>query len=384
MPSKSRKDGIFFMDNIRVCNRCVMDNRSDETIKFDGDGNCNYCNEALARINEYYFPNETGEKKLHEMIDMLKREGKGKKYDCMMGLSGGLDSSYLAYLGFQHGLRILAVHIDDGFNSPIAEENIKKLSKTYNIDLIVEKPDREQFFDLTRAFILAGVPGIAIPQDNILTAYLYKYAKLNGIKYFLSGANFALESILQRGNAHNAADKTHILAISNKFGRKGIDKLPLISLIQEYITNKYVYGIRSLRPLDLIDYNRERAISELNQSCDFNYYGGKHYESIFTKFVQVYYLPQKFRVDKRTSHLSSLIVSGQMLREEAVAELNKPLYDVDEIRKDIEFILGKLDISQKEFEFIMGQPPKRHDDYRISTLNSLAGIARRYRKYLGE
>lgn len=375
---------LLFMDNIKVCNRCVMDNRSDETIKFDENGNCNYCNDALARINEYYFPNEEGKKKLNEMIDMLKREGKGKKYDCMMGLSGGLDSSYLAYLGYQYGLRILAIHIDDGFNSPIAEDNINKLSKTYNIDLIVEKPDSDQFFDLTRSFIMAGVPGIAIPQDNILTAYLYKYSRQNGIRYFLSGANFALESILQRGNAHNAADKVHIVAINKEFGRKGIDKLPLISLTQEYIINKYVYGIKVLRPLDLIDYNRERAIRELNQSCGFNYYGGKHYENIFTRFVQVYYLPRKFGVDKRTSHLSSLIVSGQMMREEALIELNKPLYDVDEMKKDIEFILGRLEISQKEFEFIMEQPPKRHDDYRISILNSLAGIARRYRKYLGE
>ncbi len=371
------------MSEIKVCKRCVMDNRSDETIKFDENGICNYCTDSLARMNEVYFPNEEGQKKLLDMVNMLKLEGKGKKYDCMMGLSGGLDSSYLAYLMAKHGLRILAVHIDDGLNTETAEENIRKLVKACNIELITIKPDKEQFADLTRSFIRAGVPGIAIPQDNVLVAELYKYAKNNNIKYFLSGANFAMESILQRGNMHNASDKTHILDISRRFGELGVDKLPLMSLMSQYVTNKYFNRIEFLVPLNLIDYNRERAIKELKDFSDFDYYGAKHYEHIFTKFVQVYYLPKKFNVDKRTSHLSSLIITNQMTREEALEELNKPLYNEEEMQRDIELILKDLKISKEEFESIMAQPPKRHDDYKISVLNSFAGIARRFRNYLG-
>lgn len=371
------------MPKITVCNRCVMDNRSDDTITFDEYGYCNYCTYNLERISNVYFPNEQGQIKLENMINMLKNEGEGKKYDCMIGLSGGLDSSYLAYLISKYNLRILAIHIDDGFNTLLAEENIEKLTKSCNIDLIIEKPDKEQYMDLTRAFILAGVPNIAIPQDNILMACLYKHAKQNSIKYFLSGANFALESILQRGNAHNAADKTHIKAISKMYGEKGIDKLPLISYMERYITNKYINNIKILLPLNLIDYNREKAINELIEFCDFNYYGGKHYESVFTRFVQSYYLPKKFNVDKRTSHLSSLILSGQLTREEALKELEKPLYNDEEMDKDIEYILHCLDMKREDFNKIMKEPPRKHKEYKISFLNNFADIARRYREYLG-
>lgn len=371
------------MSNFTVCNRCVMDNRSDDTITFDEYGNCNYCTYNLARMNQVYFPNEQGKIKLDNMIKMLKQEGTGKKYDCMIGLSGGLDSSYLAYLIAKYKLRMLAIHIDDGFNTQLAEENIKNLIASCGIDLIIEKPDREQYMDLTRAFLLAGVPNICIPQDNIMTAYLYNHAKRNGINYILSGANFALESILQRGNAHNASDKTHIEAISSEFGEKGLDRLPLISYVEKYITNKYISNIKILLPLNLIDYNRDRAIHELSEFCGFNYYGGKHYESIFTKFAQSYYLPKKFNVDKRTSHLSSLIISGQITREEALRELEKPLFDEEEMEKDLDYILHCLDLNRKDFNKLMNDPPRRHDDYKQSFLNKFASIARKYRKYLG-
>ncbi|MBU8880779.1 N-acetyl sugar amidotransferase [Bacillus sp. FJAT-29790] len=371
------------MSKRTVCNRCVMDNRSDDTITFDEYGNCNYCNYSLERMKNVYFPNEHGKNKLDNMIKMLKKEGEGKKYDCMMGLSGGLDSSYLAYLIAKYNLRILAIHIDDGFNTILAEENINKLTKFCNIDLIIEKPDKEQYMDLTRAFIQAGVPNIAIPQDNILLACLYNHAKRNKIKYFLSGANFALESILQRGNAHNAADKTHIKAISNEFGDKGINKLHLTSYFEKYIANKYFKNLNILLPLNFIDYNRERAINELNELCGFNYYGGKHYENIFTKFFQTYYLPKKFNIDKRTSHLSSLIISGQITREDALKELEKPLYDDEEMDKDIEYILSYLEMKRKDFNKIMNEPPRKHDEYKISFLINYAHIARKYRNYLG-
>jgi len=370
--------------SLKVCNRCVMDNRSDNTIKFDDQGNCNYCNQALSRMNTTYFPNIEGKRKLDDLIEKLILNGKGKKYDCMMGLSGGLDSSYLAYVFSKYNLRILAITLDDGLNTVVADENIRKICDSCNIKLIVEKPDKEQYVDLIRAFILAGVPGIPIPQDNVLQATLYKYAKQYGIKFFLSGANFSLESILQRGNSHNAADKIHIKAIAKEFGTKGIDRLNLISITENYIFYKYFNRIKLIRPLDYMEYNKKRAIQELNDFCGFNYYGGKHYESIFTKFVQSYYLPKKFNIDKRTSHLSSLIITGQITRKDALLELEQPLYDEYEMNKDIDFLLTYLKFTREEFNKIMAAPPKMHRDYKVSILNNFADIARKYRRYLAD
>ena len=369
----------------QICNRCVMDNVGDDTISFMEDGTCSYCNYALGRMDEVYFPNEAGRAKLEGMIKRLKEEGRTKQYDCLMGLSGGLDSAYLAYLGAkQWGLRILAVHIDDGFDSPIAQRNIANLCRECNIQLVNEQPDKAQYMDLIRAFIRAEVPGIAIPQDNILLACLENYVKKYDLKYFLSGANFALESILQRGNTHNASDSIHIRDIHKKFGEGPIDKLPLISLSQRYLGQRFISKVITERPLDWIDYNRERAIRELRENAGFDYYGGKHYESIFTKFVQVYYLPHKFGVDKRKSHLSSLVVSGQMTRAQALADLAKPLYDEAVMEQDIAFILGQINMARSEFDALMSRPGKAHEDYKVSPLSNLGGLARRFRKIIGE
>lgn len=366
----------------KKCVRCIMDNISDDTITFDNNGICSYCNYALERMESVYFPNEEGKKKLESMLVMLKAEGKGKKFDCLMGLSGGLDSSYLAYLGYKWGLRILAFHVDDGFNTEIASRNLKNLVERCNIELVVEKPDAEQFYDVTRAFIRAGLPGICNPQDNIITSYILKISKKFGIKYFLSGSNFSMESILVRVNGINATDGYHIKAISKLFGEKGTKNLPIISLFEGYFASKYIQKIKVLRPLDFIDYNKDKALSELEEFCKYDYYGGKHYENILTHFAQVYYLPHKFNIDKRSSHLSSLVISGQLSREMALNEIDKPLYDKLLMDNEIDFVLSKLKISRFEFESLMTEAPKLHRHYPNSILNKFEGIARRLRKFL--
>lgn len=349
----------------KVCARCVMDTTGDDRISFKADGTCNYCNYAIERMSEEYFPDEKGKRQLEEMVRLLKEEGAGKKYDCMMGLSGGLDSTYLAYLGAKKwGLRILAVHIDDGFDTPVAVQNIKNLCERCGIHLINESPDERQYMDLLKAFIRAGVPSIALPQDNVLQACLLKHAKANGIRYFLSGANFALESILQRGNGHVAADGVHIRDIHRKYGERPLTDLPIIDMFERFLGQRFIHRVVTFKPLDFIDYNRDRAIEDLEDNAGFNYYGGKHYESVFTRFVQVYYLPRKFKVDKRKSHLSSLIVSGQMTREDALSELEKPLYVEDTMEQDIDFILSKLDMERVEFDQLMKMPPRSHDSYK--------------------
>lgn len=361
-----------------------MDDMSDSTIQFDQEGNCNYCTYALGRKDSIYFPDENGKKKLEVMISKIKAEGKGRKYDCLMGISGGLDSAYLAYLGHKWGLRILAFHIDDGFNSEVAIRNVRKICEKCHITLNMERPDQEQFNDVTRSFILAGLPGICVPQDNIILSYLYKNAKENDIQYFLSGTNFSLESILQRGEAINAADGYHIKIISKLYGKKGVNKLPLVTLFDRYVKIKYFQKLQVLRPLDLINYNKKEAIQELKDFCDFDYYGGKHYENTLTHFAQVYYMPQKFGIDKRNSHLSSLIISGQMTRNEALTELDKSLYNPETIGKELEMVLGKLELTRSEFDRIMATPPKHHSDYPNSFLNNFGSLARKLRRYLSD
>lgn len=353
------------------CTRCVMDNASDDTIFFDEEGICNYCTQAYLKKKTTYFPNEEGERRLNEIIKNIKQRNEGKEYDCVMGISGGLDSSYLAYLGTaKWGLRILAVHIDDGFDTEISKTNISKLVKATNIDLKIIKPDEEQYCALIKAYMLAGVPNLAVPQDNILFAFLYDVVKKNGIKFFLSGGNFALESILQHGNTYNAMDTMNIRAINKKFGTKPINNLKFISSYRKYFDMKFA-GLQTFRLLDLIDYNRDRAFEELKAYCGFEYYGRKHLENILTAFVQLYWLPQKFGVDKRTSHLSSMIVSGQMTREEALKELSEPLYDKKMMDEYIDVIKEKLHFSDDEFKQVMKAVIHQHNDYDVDRLAGL-------------
>lgn len=346
------------------CTRCVMSNEADKFICFDDQGVCNYCTEALGNIEKTYFPNEEGTKKLEQLLHKIKEENKEKRYDCIMGISGGLDSSYLAYLGYKWGLRVLAVHIDDGFDTEISKSNINKLISSTGFDYEVITPDAEQFNDLTVAYMKAGVPNIAVPQDNILFAFLYKKMREYHIKYFFSGGNFALESILQNGNTHSALDKKNIMDIHEKFGTKEIDKLEFLSREQMKI-DQIELGIETLRPLNYVDYNRERALKELNDFCGFEYYGSKHLENILTAFVQLYWLPKKFGVDKRSSHLSSMIVSGQMSRVTAIEILSKQICDDKKMNEMVVKIKDKLHLSDDEFDRIMKQPPHQHEEYYV-------------------
>lgn len=354
--------------NIIQCSRCIMNNSSDNTIFFNSEGVCNYCLEAIKKINTTtYFPDKTGRSHLEEMLSKIKSDGKGKRFDCVMGISGGLDSSYLAYLGSQWGLRILALHIDDGFDTDISKSNISKLCKVSGITLETIKPDAEQFNALIKAYMQAGVPNIAIPQDSVLFAALYKFIRKEKVKYFLSGGNFALECILQKGNTYTAIDAVNIKEIAKRFSDKPIDKLEFFSSYKKYFYT-YICGIKTYRPLNYIEYNRDRAFKELNAFCGFEYYGSKHLENIFTAFVQLYWLPKKFGVDKRSSHLSSMIVSGQITREQALNEINKPLYDDVQMKEYVDYIIRQIGITSHEFNNIMQSKPHQHTDYKTELL----------------
>ena len=354
-----------------ICTRCIMTDKGDPTITFDGQGRCNYCTDALQKINTTaYFPNEEGARRLEAMLAKIKKDGEGKPYDCIMGISGGLDSAYLAYLGYTWGLRILAVHVDDGYDTDISKENIRKLVEAAHIEMITIRPDAEQYNDLLLAYMRAGVPNLAVPQDNILLKCLYDTVRKYKISYFLSGDNFALECILQRGNTYKALDAVNIRDIHKRFGTMPMDKLKLISTYEKYFSTR-VAGLHQETPLNYIDYNRERAFRELREFCGFAYYGRKHLENKFTAFLQLYWLPRKFGVDKRSSHLSSMIVSGQMTREEALAEIAQPICDEAVMAEYITEIKQNMHLSDEEFEKIMAAPVHQHTDYKTDKLDPI-------------
>jgi len=343
-----------------------MDNTSDNKIRFDSNGYCNYCVAALAKKDQVYFSNDVGKHKVETLVCELKEANKNSKYDCMMGISGGLDSTYLAYLGYIWGLRIVCVHVDDGFDSDITKKNLEKFKNATNFDFISVKIDVEQYNALLKAFLRAGVPNIAMPQDNILFATVYEFAKKKKIKNFLSGTNFALECILQADNTHTAFDHTNIKDINRKYGTTSIDKLLLATVTDRFIW-KTGFGVQTITPLNYIDYNRKRALNELADFCGFEYYGGKHLENILTAFAQLYWFPKKFNVDKRTSHLSSMIISGQITRDEALKEYNeKPLYDDILMDEYIHIIKEKLNLTDDEFNDIMAAEARQHEEFKIN------------------
>lgn len=347
--------------NYQVCTKCIMDT-TDPEITFDHEGVCCYCLNFEVTKKHYWFP-DTGRSHLDKMVQEMKSYGKDKRYDAIIGLSGGVDSSYLAYWAAKENLRLLAVHVDGGWNSELAVKNIENIVKKLNIDLYTYVVDWSEMRDIQLAFFKANVANQDVPQDHAFFAALYTFAVENKIKYVLNGSNLATESILPRAWGHNAMDIAHLKGIHRKFGSLKIKKFPLVSFFKYYIYYPYIKKMQVLRPLNYMDYNKDKAMDILSQELGWTYYGGKHYESRFTKFFQAFWLPEKFGYDKRKAHLSSLIVSDQITRDGALIELEKPLYEPKELERDKDLIAKKLNISKKELEHLLKEPCKSFIDY---------------------
>jgi N-acetyl sugar amidotransferase len=353
---------------------------SDPQIKFDDKGNCNHCSSALDRAEKTWFPGKSGEKILDKITGRIKYEERNKEFDCIIGLSGGVDSSYLAYLAVSKGLRPLVVHVDCGWNSEQAVKNIENVVKKLNIELHTFVVNWEDMKDLQRAFFKASLPDQDIPQDHAIFAALYNFADQNNIKYVLNGLNFATESIMPENWGYQAMDYRHLKEIHKKFGEKKIYDYPHVSFFKRYIYYTLIKKMRIINPLNYIDYRKDDVIEIMKRELGWEYYGGKHYESRFTKFFQSYYLPVKFNFDKRRAHLSSLIISGQMTRDEALTKMKENVYSLNEIENDLEFVAKKLDWSPKEFKEIIDLPPHRHQDFQ--TNESLFRFGLKSKEYL--
>jgi len=343
------------------CNRCVMDT-SDPEIVFDEIGNCNHCNDYLAKLPFAIKRGEEGRIFLDQQIEKARVSGKGKKYDVIMGLSGGMDSSYVAYSAKNFGLRILAVHLDNGWNSELSVKNIENCIKYANADLYTHVIDWEEFKSMQVAYLKAGVIDIEALTDHAIRSIIYKLTDKFKIEYNLSGSNFTTEGILPQSWVYNKLDYKNIRSISKRFGAKTIKTFPGMSL-SKYIYYRAFARIKPIDVLNMIDYKVGDAISNMEWEMGWKYYGGKHHESIFTKFYQGYILPQKFGVDKRIAHYSTLICSGNMNREDAIQKLEQDIYKPNDLADDMEYVLKKLGLTENNFKKIMQEPVKNHLEY---------------------
>ena len=323
---------------------------TDPEITFNKNNLCNHCEYFDQFISNELFDTEEKKEKIKSVVNKIKLYGKNKKYDCIIGLSGGVDSSYVATQIAEWGLRPLVVHVDAGWNSELAVRNIENICKKLKFDLVTHVVNWQDIKNLQLAFLKSGVANQDIPQDHAFFAALYHYAVKSNIKYVISGGNLATESILPTAWGYDAMDATHIKYISKTFSKTNLKDFPLISFFSYFLYYPFLMRMKVVRPLDYIEYNKEKAIEILKKEFDWKYYGGKHYESHWTKFFQGHFLPYKFGYDKRKAHLSSLILSKQITREDALKELAKPLYDKKKLREDKEFIAKKLNISLSELE----------------------------------
>jgi N-acetyl sugar amidotransferase len=353
----------FIPKNYQQCTKTVMDNIADPNITFDENGVCNYYYEYFDEEKKHVFKGEEGQNKLEENIKLIKKSGKGKKYDCILGVSGGVDSTYLALKAKEYGLRVLCVHFDNGWNSELAVKNIENIVSKLNFELETYVINWDEFRDIQLAYFKADVIDIEAITDHAIFGTIYKMAVRNGIKYMLSGNNVVTESLLPKYWIFNKADHINIKDIHKKYGTIPLKSYPFFDLKAKHYYQK-MKGIQTVDLLNYLPYNKEKVKEEIKTKLEWTDYGGKHYESVFTRFYQGYILPNKFGIDKRKAHLSNRICSGQITKEEALSELEQPMYNPELLETDKEFVLKKLGFSEEEFENYINRPRREHTEFK--------------------
>ncbi|MBK0401717.1 N-acetyl sugar amidotransferase [Adhaeribacter sp. BT258] len=338
---------------------------TDPSIVFDENGQCNHCKSYSEKFkNTQLISPEKKKELLHKNIQEIKTRGKGSKYDGILGVSGGVDSTYAALLAKEQGLRMLIFHVDNGWNSEQSVGNIENLAQITGFDYVTNVLDWEEFRDIQLAYLKASVLDFEVPSDHAIYATTYKYAAKYNIKTIITGLNASTEGILP-GTWHYSeknTDSVNIKAIHKQFGKLPLKSFPLLSY-EDFFYYTKVKGIKSFDILNYVEYNKEEVKKRIMKELGWRDYGGKHYESIITRFYQGYILPQKFGIDKRKAHLSTLIAAGQITREEALKELEKPPLDPEILKHDLEYVPKKLNISQEEFQQLMKLPNKSHYEY---------------------
>jgi N-acetyl sugar amidotransferase len=339
----------------QICAQCIMDT-TDPEIVFDAAGVCNHCHRYARTIAADTLGGSQGRAALEAVAARIRRDGSGKPYDCVIGLSGGVDSSYIAYLTRQLGLRPLAVHVDNGWNSEVATRNIENIVTRLNIDLVTKVLDWEEFRSLQVAFLRSSTPDCEVATDHAIAAVLYRMAIRHGIKHLVHGTNLATEQMMPRTWSYGHFDWRYIRAVAAAHGGRPLKTFPHYTVFELEVSFPYLHRLREVLPLNMIDYDKAEALSVLKRELDWQAYGAKHHESIYTRFHQTWLLPKKFGVDKRRSHLSCLINAGQLSRGSALLEIARPPLDAGQLEIDRQFVIKKLGLSEAEFAAIAAAP----------------------------
>lgn len=351
--------GVNMTKGRRICSRCICDTTVNG-IEFDENGVCNLCHEYGERDSNYPL-NEAGHRELEKIIQSIKENGKKKEYDCIIGVSGGTDSTYCLYLAKQWGLRPLAVHFDNGWNSDISVSNIKKATLKLDIDLYTWVADWEEFKDLQIAFLKASVPEADMPTDIAYLSVLYRTALKENLRYIINGSNFRTEG--NQPPAWGYGDGKYIESVYAQYGAgRKLRHVPN-DMLSDLIYYHFFKRIKLFKPLYYLDYRKNDVMDLLQREIGWTYYGGHHHENVYTRFIHGYYLPKKFNIDKRIIEYSAMIRSGQMTREDALGKIQPPPYPEVQAKADIQYVINKLNLTEEAFLEIMSAEPKMFYDY---------------------
>lgn len=353
------------MSEYQVCSNCIMDT-SDPAITFDGKGVCDHCHGFENDVKPNWFTDDIGKAKVTQMVADIKKAGEGKEFDCLLGMSGGLDSSFMLHLVVKEfGLRPLVFHVDGGWNAEAAVNNIQVMIEKLGLDLYTEVINWNEMRDFQLAFFKSGVSHLDIPQDHAFIATLYHFANKHGIKYILNGGNYSTECVRNPlAWLYHGTDMPQIKDIHAQFGTRELKTYPFSSIFFHKIYLRYFKGVKVVKPLNNLPYSKQMAIDTLSAEYGWKPYPQKHFESRFTKFFEAYWLPTRFGYDTRRVQYSSLILTGQMSRAEAMKKMKKPAYDPKKIDEEFEYIATKLGISVEELRSYHEMPLMSYKDYK--------------------
>lgn len=370
------------MSDAAICSNCVMDT-TDSKISFNDEGICDHCITFFNDIQPHWHPNEKGWREINSIAEKIKAAGKGREFDCIIGMSGGIDSSYLTYLAKEKlGLRPLVFHVDAGWNSQTAVNNIENIVDRLGLDLYTEVINWEEMKDLQLAFFKSGVPHVDTPQDHAFFATMYKFASKYNVKYILTGGNYSTECIRNPLEwMYYQSDSRQLKDIHRQFGQRPLNTFPVTNILWHKVYLPYFKKIKVVRPLDYMPYQKEEATQFLVDNYGYQRYAQKHFESRFTRFYESYWLPEKFGFDTRKVQYSSLILTGQMTRQEALEKLKRPAYDPETIKQEFEYIANKLGISEQELKGYFEAPNRTYRDYK--NMQSIYDIGAKAMRFIG-
>lgn len=368
--------------NKKICSNCVMDT-TDLNIVFDDEGVCDHCDDFYQNVEPNWHTNKKGHTELENIFSKVKIEGKDKDFDCIMGMSGGADSSYLLHMAVkEYGLRPLVFHVDGGWNSELAVNNINVMIDKLSLDLYTEVINWEEMKDFQLTYFKSGLSNIDVPQDHAFVATLYNFAEKHNIKYILNGGNISTECVRNPLEwLYYGTDMAQIKDLLKRFGTRKLETYPFSSVLRHKIYLRYIRGVEVIKPLNYMPYIKEEAMQFLSDEYGWRPYPQKHFESRFTRFYEGYWLPKKFGYDTRKVQYSSLILTKQMTRGEALKKLEKPAIDDEQARLDFKYIATKLGISAEELQSYMNAPNKSYKDYKNS--ENMFNIGAKIMKFLG-